>query len=50
MTRPPIPSDQLDRIQPIVDDLLTKVRFLMERLPPGTESALVFELEAEDRL
>lgn len=49
MTRSPIPDDQLERIQPIVDALLAKLRTLAERLPANTESALVFELDAEDR-
>jgi len=46
---PPIPRDQLERIQPIVDEVLTKLHALLDRLPPNTDSALVFELDAEDR-
>jgi hypothetical protein len=48
MPRPAIPNEQLDRIQPIVDDLVTKLRTLVERLPSKTDSALVFELRHED--
>jgi hypothetical protein len=44
-----IPSEQLQRIQPIVDDVLKKLRLLLDRLPPNTDSALVFELDSEDR-
>ena len=40
---PPIPDDQLDRVRPIVDDLLVKLRAVMERLPSNTDSALVFD-------
>ena len=46
---PPIPPDQLERIQPLVSELLMKLHALLDRLPPTTESALSFALEAEDR-
>ena len=49
MSSPPIPDEQLKRIQPSVDDLLTQLRALIDRMPPNTESALVFELDAEER-
>jgi hypothetical protein len=44
----PIPDEQLKRIQPGVDDLLTQLRALVDRMPPNTDSALVFELDGED--
>jgi hypothetical protein len=49
MDCPAMPTEQLERIQAIVDDLLAKLRALGERLPPNTESALIFQLPAEDR-
>jgi hypothetical protein len=48
-TRPAIPDDQLERIRPSVDALLARLRALMERLPPTTDSALEFRLTPEDR-
>ncbi|MGA2599470.1 MAG: hypothetical protein ABSH09_21050 [Bryobacteraceae bacterium] len=47
--RSAIPDDQLERVQPTVDTLLAKLRALMERLPPTTDSALEFRLTPEDR-
>jgi hypothetical protein len=43
MARSPIPDEQLELIQPLLDDLLTKLHTLLERLPSNTDSALVFE-------
>lgn len=48
MPPPAIPDEQLDRLQPMVDDLLAKLRTLVERLPPKIDSALVFQLNHED--
>jgi len=48
MPPPPIPDEQLDRLQPMVDDLLAKLRTLVERLPSKIDSALVFQLSHED--
>jgi len=49
MARHAIPDEQLERIQPLVDDLLKKLHALLERLPPTTDSALVFQPGPEDR-
>jgi hypothetical protein len=49
MPKSPIPDDQLERIQPTVDELLIKLRALYDRMPANTESALVFEPGPEDR-
>jgi hypothetical protein len=49
MPRTAIPDQQLERIQPMVDDLLSKLRTLTERLPAKTDPAVVFELSREDR-
>jgi hypothetical protein len=48
MPCPPVPDEQLKRIQPGVDDLLAKLRALADRLPPNTDSALVFQLDPEE--
>ena len=42
-----IPKDQLEKIEPIVDSLLTELRRRTEHLPPDADSALVYELQAE---
>lgn len=44
-----IPEEQIQRIQPIVDELLSTLHGLLDRLPPNTDSALVFELDREER-
>jgi hypothetical protein len=49
MARSAIPDKQLELIQPVLDDLLTALHGLLERLPSNTESALVFELGPECR-
>ncbi len=49
MVRNPVPEEQVRRIQPVVDDVLERLHALVERLPSNTESALIFELEREDR-
>jgi hypothetical protein len=49
MPFPPIPDDQLKRIQPGVDDLVAQLRALADGMPSNPESALVFELDSEDR-
>jgi len=49
IARPPLSDESLNRIRPIVDELLTTLDSLLERLPPNTDSALVFELGPEDR-
>jgi len=43
---PAIPQEQLDRIQPIVDELSAGVRRLIAELPLEAESALVFSPDA----
>jgi hypothetical protein len=40
--QPGIPPEQLDRIQPIVDELSSGLRRLTSELPFDAESALVF--------
>ena len=47
--KPDIPQDQLERIQPIVDQLLADLGRLAEKLPPQSDSALVYPVENEDR-
>jgi hypothetical protein len=42
---PAIPHEQLDRIQPIVDELSAGVRRLFAELPLEAESALAFSPE-----
>jgi len=49
IARPALPDEYLERIQPIVENLLTTLDTLLERLPPNTDSALIFELRPEDR-
>lgn len=49
MSRSPIPDEQLRKVQPIVDDLLSRMDALLERLPGTTESALIYCLEAGER-
>jgi hypothetical protein len=44
-----IPQEQLERIQPTVDGLLSALDTLLRRLPPNTDSALVFQLNTEAR-
>ena len=41
-----IPQEQLDRIQPVVDELSSGVRRLSAELPLDAESALLFTPEA----
>ena len=43
MAPPDIPDEQLQRLQPMVDDLLKKLHSVMDRLPPTTDSSLIFE-------
>jgi hypothetical protein len=43
-----IPSDQLERIRPIVESLLARLRAKARELPPNTDSALRFEPSIED--
>jgi hypothetical protein len=45
--QPDIPPDQLERIQAIVDPLLADLRRLTKDLPPRSDLALVYELDAE---
>jgi hypothetical protein len=49
MVRTAIPDEQLERIQPVVTDLLAKLHAILERLPPNTDSALIFEPCPESR-
>ena len=44
----PIPDEQLKRIQPGVDDLLTQLRALVDRMPSYTDSSLVFKPGTEE--
>ena len=47
MSPAPIPEEQRARLQPAVDDLLTKLRSLAAKLPEDSESALVFQVAEE---
>jgi len=47
MSPAPIPEDQRARLQPAVDDLLSKLRSLVAKLPEDSESALVFQAGKE---
>jgi len=47
--KPDIPHEQLERIQPLVDQLLAQVRRQALSLPPDADSALVYELKPEDQ-
>ena len=47
MTPSPIPEDQRARLQPQVDDLLSKLRSLTAALPEDSDSALVFQAAEE---
>jgi hypothetical protein len=49
MPRAPIPDEQLKKIQPGVEDLLAQLRALADRMPPGADSALVFQPGPEER-
>ena len=44
MTTTAIPDDQLERILPTVNDLLSRMNNLFERLSLMTDSAMVYEL------
>jgi len=46
--KPDIPPEQLERIQPLVDQLLTQLRRQARTLPLDAESALIYELKPED--
>ena len=47
MIHAPVPDEQLQRIQPGVEDLLTQLRALADRMPSDTDSALVFQPSPE---
>jgi len=44
MLNPDIPPDQLERIRPILELLLARLRSYLDRLPPQSDSALVYPL------
>ena len=44
---PDIPTEQLERIQPIVEPLLRDLRRRTQDLSPQSDSALVYAVEAE---
>jgi len=55
MLNPDIPPDQLERIRPILDPLFARLRTYLERLPPQSDSALIYVLvshpaEPQDKL
>ena len=45
--KPDIPQEQLDRIQPIVEQLLADLRRRTQELPPVSEPALIYEARPE---
>jgi len=45
MLNPDIPPDQLERIRPILEPLLARLRTYLERLPPQSDSALIYPIE-----
>ncbi|HLJ50983.1 MAG TPA: hypothetical protein VKU01_33475 [Bryobacteraceae bacterium] len=49
MSTSAIPNDQLERILPTVNDLLSRMNKVFERLSLTTDSALVYELARGDR-
>jgi hypothetical protein len=49
MLKPDIPADQLEKIRPVLDPLLARLRAQTEKLPPQAESALAFALGAAER-
>jgi hypothetical protein len=44
----PIPEDQLARIRPVVDELLTKIRALTAQLPDESDSAVDYSPTGEN--
>jgi len=42
MLNPDIPPDQLDRIRPILEPLLARLRNYLDKLPPQSDSALIY--------
>ncbi len=47
--KPDIPPEQLERIQPLVDQLLTLLRRQALTLPPDADSALIYQPEPEEQ-
>ena len=48
MLKPDIPAAQLETIRPILEPLLARLRAQAEKLPPQTDSALVYPLAADE--
>ncbi|HUA21298.1 MAG TPA: hypothetical protein VMB25_21275 [Bryobacteraceae bacterium] len=46
--KPAIPPEQLERIQPLVDQLLAQIHREVLTLPPDADSALVYKPEPEE--
>ncbi|HTR39436.1 MAG TPA: hypothetical protein VMH80_26365 [Bryobacteraceae bacterium] len=47
--KPDIPPEQLERIQPLVDQLLTLLRRQALTLAPDADSALIYKPEPEEQ-
>jgi hypothetical protein len=47
MLKPDIPQDQLERIQPIVEQLLAELHRLAAGLGPQSDLALIYQPEIE---
>ena len=45
---PDLPADQLERVQRILDQVLTYLRSQSRNLPPEADLALTYDLRAED--
>ena len=47
MLNPDIPPDQFERIRPILEPLLARLRTYLEKVPQQADSALVYPLAGD---